>query len=97
MGRDEYPKMLTYAYDLVINWKGDSKGIGVTLNESVSFTTEADKVDVHHGRGEDDPNCQASNMPHLRQEPLRKQLPYQRGRDTRKKATKTEDANKGIS
>ena len=47
MGRDEYPKTLTSAYDLAINWKGDSKGIGVTLNDGVAFTTNADEVDVH--------------------------------------------------
>ena len=28
MGRDEYPRTLTYAYDLEINWKGDTKGDG---------------------------------------------------------------------
>ena len=47
LGRDEYPKTLTSAYDLAINWKGDSKGIGVTLNDGVAFTTNADEVDVH--------------------------------------------------
>ena len=26
MGRDEYPKILTSAYDLSINWKGNTKG-----------------------------------------------------------------------
>ena len=47
MGRDEYPKTLTYAYDLEIKWKGEIKGVGVTPNDSVAFTTEADEADVH--------------------------------------------------
>ena len=51
MGRDEHPKTLTSSYDLAINWKGDSKGVGVTPNDSVSFTTEADEVDVHSTEG----------------------------------------------
>ena len=47
MGHDEYPKTMTYAYDLSINWKSDSKGVGVTPNDGVDFTTEADEADVH--------------------------------------------------
>ena len=39
MGRGEYPKMLTYAYDLAINCKGDTKGVGVTPNDGLAFTT----------------------------------------------------------
>ena len=34
MGCNEYPKTLTSAYDLAINWKGDTKGIGVTPMEA---------------------------------------------------------------
>ena len=51
MGRDEYPKTLTSAYDLEINWKGDTKGVGVTPNDSVAFTTKADKEDIHATNG----------------------------------------------
>ena len=51
MGRDEYPKTLTSAYNLTINWKGDSKGIGVTPNDGVAFNTKADEVDVHVTNG----------------------------------------------
>ena len=41
MGRNEYPKTLTSAYDLEMNWKGDTKGVGVTPNYGVAFTTES--------------------------------------------------------
>ena len=47
MGHNEYPKTLTSTYELAINWKGDSKGFGVTPNDGVAFTTMADEVDVH--------------------------------------------------
>ena len=47
MGRNEYPKTLTSAYDLAMNWKGDSKGVGMASNDGVSFTTEADEADIH--------------------------------------------------
>ena len=47
MGRDECPKTLTSVYDLTINWKGDRKGIGVTPNDGVAFTTEAEEADVY--------------------------------------------------
>ena len=47
MGRNEYPKTLTYSYDLEINWKGYTKGIGVTPNDDVAFTTESEVADVH--------------------------------------------------
>ena len=47
MGRDKYPKTLVYAYDLAINWKGDTKDVGVTPNDGVAFTTESDETDVH--------------------------------------------------
>ena len=46
-GRDEYPKTLTSAYDLVINWKGYTKRVGVTQNDSVYFTAESEEVDIH--------------------------------------------------
>ena len=42
MGRDEYPKTFTSAYDLEINWEGDTKGVGVTPNDGVAFTTESE-------------------------------------------------------
>ena len=47
MGRDEYPKMLTSTYNLTINWKGDIKGVNVTPNDGVAYTTKADEADVH--------------------------------------------------
>ena len=47
MGRNEYPQMLTSAHNLAINWKGDTKGFGVTPNGGVAFTTEAEEADVH--------------------------------------------------
>ena len=31
MVRDEYPKTLKSAYDLAINYKGDTKGVGVAF------------------------------------------------------------------
>ena len=51
MGRDEQPKTLTSSYNLEIKWKGDSKGVGVTSNDGVSFTTEADEATVHATEG----------------------------------------------
>ena len=47
MGRDEYPKILTSSYDLEINWKGDTKGVGVTPNDGVAFTIDSEEKDVH--------------------------------------------------
>ena len=47
MGRDEYPKTLTSAYNLTINWKGDTKGVDVALNDGVAFTTKSEEVNVH--------------------------------------------------
>ena len=47
MGCDKYPKTLTDAYDLIINWKGDTKGIGMTPDDGVAFTTESEEADVH--------------------------------------------------
>ena len=47
MGRNEYLKTSTAVYDLAINWKGDTKGTGVTPNDCVAFTTKSDKADVH--------------------------------------------------
>ena len=44
---NEYPKTLTSAYDLEINWQGDTKGVGVTSNDGVAFTTESEEADVH--------------------------------------------------
>ena len=40
MGRDEYPKTLTSAYDLAINWEGETKGVGMIPKDGVAFTTE---------------------------------------------------------
>ena len=47
MGRGEYPKTLTSAYDLEINWKGDTKGASVTPNNVVAFTAKSEESDVH--------------------------------------------------
>ena len=47
MGRTEYPKTLTAAYDLEINWKEDTKGSSVTPNEGMTFTTKSEEADVH--------------------------------------------------
>ena len=47
MGHNEYPKTLTSAYNLSINWKGDTKGVGVTPNDGVAFTTESEEADIH--------------------------------------------------
>ena len=41
IGRNKYPKALTAAYDLEINWRGDTKGAGVTPNAGVAFATES--------------------------------------------------------
>ena len=47
MGCDEQPKMLTAAYDLAINCKGDTKGTDVTPNDGVAFTTKLEEAGVH--------------------------------------------------
>ena len=47
IGRDEYPKTFTDAYDLGINWKGATKGSSVMPNNGVAFTTESEEADVH--------------------------------------------------
>ena len=47
IGCDEYPKILTSAYDLSINWKGDTKGVGVTPNDGVAFTTKSEGAYIH--------------------------------------------------
>ena len=39
------------AYDLAINWKGDTKGTGVTTNDGVAFTTKSEEADVHAPNG----------------------------------------------
>ena len=38
---------MKYAYDLVINWEGDTKGVRVTPNDSVAFRTESEEAYVH--------------------------------------------------
>ena len=38
---NKYPKTLTAAYDLAINWKGGTKGTGVTPNDGVAITTKS--------------------------------------------------------
>ena len=38
---------MTAAYDLAINWKGDTKGYRVTPNDGVAFTTESEEAYVH--------------------------------------------------
>ena len=47
MGHDEYPKTLTDAYELEINWKGDTKGARVTPNDGVALITKPEEADVH--------------------------------------------------
>ena len=47
MGHDEYPKTLTSSYDLAINWKGYTKGVRMTPNDGMAFTTEEEEADVH--------------------------------------------------
>ena len=38
MGRDKYPKTLTAAYNLAINWKGAAKGHNLTPKSGVEFS-----------------------------------------------------------
>ena len=47
MGCEKYPKTLTSAYDLEINWKGYTKGVGVTPNDGVDFTTKSEEAEIH--------------------------------------------------
>ena len=47
MGHNEYPKILTAAYDLAINWKVYTKGSSVASKDDVAFTTESEEADVH--------------------------------------------------
>ena len=46
MGCDAYPKTLTAAYYLAINWKGDTEGPSVAPNDGVVFTAELEEVDA---------------------------------------------------
>ena len=39
--------MLTAVYDLEINWRGDTKGIRVTPNHGIAFTTDSEEADVN--------------------------------------------------
>ena len=39
--------MLKDDYDLTINWKGDTKGIGMTPNYGVAFTNESEEANKH--------------------------------------------------
>ena len=47
MGRNIYPKTFKAAYNLAINWKGVTKGTGVTPNDGVAFVTKLEEADVH--------------------------------------------------
>ena len=47
IGRDEYHKTLIAAYDLEINWKGNTKETGVKPNDGVVFTTKSVEAGVH--------------------------------------------------
>ena len=47
MGCNEYPKTFTSAYYMTINWKEVTKGVGVTPNDGVAFTSESEEADVH--------------------------------------------------
>ena len=51
MVRDEYPNILTTAYDLSISFKVDTKGTRVSLNDGVAFATESEEADVHDTNG----------------------------------------------
>ena len=51
MGHGKYLNTLTSTYDLEIHWKGYTKGIGLTPNDSVAFTTESEEAVVHATEG----------------------------------------------
>ena len=40
MGQDDYSKTLTSAYDLAINWKGDTGSVAITPNYGVAFIND---------------------------------------------------------
>ena len=42
---------MTFAYDLAINWKGDTKGVDVTPNDGVAFITKSEESDAHATNG----------------------------------------------
>ena len=46
MGHNKYPKMLTSAYNLAINWKGGGKGLSVTPNDGVAFTIDSKEANL---------------------------------------------------
>ena len=86
MGCNEYPKTLTSAYDLAINWKGDTKGIGVTPNGSAAFTTKSKETDIHTtDRVKTTCTGKLVIFPHLWQESLCQQVPGQGRRNAREK------------
>ena len=47
MVREKFPKTFTAAYNLKINCKGDTKGIGVMPNDGVAVTTKSEEAYVH--------------------------------------------------
>ena len=51
MGRKKYPKMFIDAYDLAINWKGDTKGPIVAPNDGIVSTTDSKEADVNANDG----------------------------------------------
>ena len=53
-GRDEYPKKVVDAYNLVTNWKAKKSGARIKLNDGVNFNTYGEgthKGDVHVSKG----------------------------------------------
>ena len=51
MGRKKYPKMFIDAYDLAINWKGDTKGPIKAPNYGIVFTMDSEEADVNANDG----------------------------------------------
>ena len=51
MGHNNYPKTLTAAYGLAINWKGYTKGIILVPNNSIASTKESEEADVYATNG----------------------------------------------
>ena len=46
MGRGKHPKTCTNAYDLSINWKGDTGSVTIPPNDGVEFVTEGQDSNV---------------------------------------------------
>ena len=48
MGRYEYPRDLTSAYDLAINWKGDNRPTRITTNNGLVFIKKEEEQGAVH-------------------------------------------------